>query len=174
MAKTGMVDDGAEGRVGKPIHAVIGVRRNGASTWYARRSDLMSNYKGVWSLPSIKFDPTTLPDPADIDAVQPFFDALSRERLGGVSMAVRSHLTSGTSDDNPMGVDVTLHLYDVTMPEEPTIEPRYYVDAAWMTAAEYQDAARGMPCGLCTRLWADHAWLMGWTDRPFVPTAEED
>lgn len=158
----------AAARRGKPIDAVIGVRRRGPTTWYVRRSQLMSNYKGVWSLPSIKFDPATLPDVHDLSVVQPLFDALSSERLGGVPIRVLSHLTSGSSDMNPMGVDVTLHLYEIDVPEEPVLQPRYYVDQAWMTAEQYEEASRGQPCGLCTRLWGDHAWLNGWADRPFI------
>lgn len=161
----------APGAPGRPIDAVIGVRRNGPLTWYVRRSQLMSNYKGVWSLPSIKFDPSTLPDVSDASRVQPLFDAMSHERLGGVPIRVLSHITSGSSDMNPMGVDVTLHLYEIELGRDPVLEPRYYVDQEWMTAERYEDASRGQMCGLCTRLWADHAWLMGWSDRPFIPHA---
>lgn len=153
---------------GGAIDAVIGVRRDGHRTWYARRSHDMSNYKGVWSLPSIKFEPTTMPDPMDVAAAQPLFDLLAAERLGGVPMRVMRHLTSGSSDANLMGVDVTLHLFEVEMPQDPILNPRYYLDQGWMTAAEYQEAARGQPCGLCTRLWGDFAWLNGWADRPFL------
>lgn len=153
---------------GEPIHAVIGVRRDGALTWYARRSLEMSNYKGVWSLPSIKFDPDVVRDVHDLDAIQRLFDALSTERLGDAPMRVMTHLTSGSSDQNPMGVDVTLHLYEVEMAKDPVLNPRYYTDAAWMDAAAYEQASRGQPCGLCTRLWGDHAWLSGYADRPFI------
>lgn len=153
-----------------PIHAVIGVRRDGPLTWYVRRSQHMSNYKEVWSLPSAKFDPASFRDVQDLDAAQTLFDGLSAQRFGGVPLRVLSHLTSGTSDANPMGVAVTLHLYEMAVPEEPLLQPRYYTDAAWLDAAAYEERSRGLPRGLCTRLWADYRWLRGYSDRASIPT----
>ncbi len=152
----------------QPITAVIGVRHDGPLTWYVRRSERMANYPGVWSLPSIQFAPVELPDIHDLDRVSGHFSRLSAERLGGVPVEVRRHLTSGTSDMNPMGVDVTLHLYLIDLPEEPTLDPAFYVESGWLDAAEYDDRSAGQPCGLCTRLWGDYAWLTGIADRPFL------
>lgn len=154
---------------GRPIHAVIGVRRDGDLTHYLRRSHEMSNYKDVWSLPSIKFDPETIDGIPSVDQAHALFETMSDERLGGVGVRTVAHLTSGSSDMNPMGVDVTLHLYEIALADDPILNPRYYTDQAWMTAEQYERASAGQPCGLCTRLWGDHAWLMGWTDRPFLP-----
>lgn len=152
-----------------PIHAVIGVRHDGPLTWYVRRSDGMANYPGVWSLPSIQFPAADLPDVGDLDAVAGHFSRLSAQRLGGVDLRVLGHLTSGSSDMNPMGVDVTLHLYRIEFAEEPSLDPAYYVEAGWLSPVGYELRSAGQPCGLCTRLWSDHAWLTGITDRPFVP-----
>lgn len=154
---------------GKPIDAVIGVRRVGGSTFYVRRSMHMSNYPNVWSLFSIQHDPVALPDVTDLAAAQPLFDAMSVERLGGVPVLVKSYLTSGSSDQNPMGIDVTLHLYEIDFAHEPVLNARYYTDADWLTAEQYEDRCADQVCGLCLRLWSDYAWLKGYTDRPFVP-----
>lgn len=155
--------------IGRPINAVIGVRRVGGSTFYVKRSPQMQNYPDVWSLFSIQHDPVGLPDVTDLAAAQPLFDAMSAERLGGVPVTVQSYLTSGSSDLNPMGVDVNLHLYEIDFKIEPALNPRYYTDAAWLTAEQYEDRCAEQVCGLCLRLWADYAWLMGHTDRPFIP-----
>jgi hypothetical protein len=128
----------------------------------------MANYPGVWSLPSIQFVPGDLPEATDLDVVAGHFRRLSAERLGGVPVRVLEHLTSGSSDMNPMGVDVTLHLYRIDLPEEPILDPRFYVASGWLAPAEYEERSAGQPCGLCTRLWSDFAWLSGITDRPFV------
>ena len=153
----------------KPIHAVIGVRRSGAATFYVRRSEHMENYPGVWSLFSIQYDPSSIVDEKDIKAVAPLFNAMSDQRLGGVPVRVKSYLTTGSSDMNPMGVTVTLHLYEIEFEKEPQLNERYYTDSAWLTAAEYEERCAEQVCGLCLRLWSDHAWMMGYTDRPFVP-----
>lgn len=154
---------------GKPINAVIGVRRFGGSTFYVRRSAQMANYPEVWSLFSIQHDPAALPDVTDLAAAQDLFDALSRERLGEVPVKVKSYLTSGSSDLNPMGVEVTLHLYEIVFDIEPILNPRFYTDGAWLSAEDYQERCAEQVCGLCLRLWSDYAWIMGYTDRPFLP-----
>ncbi len=153
----------------KPIHAVIGVRRSGGSTFYVRRSDHMQNYPGVWSLFSIQYDPSSVSDMTNLDAVAPFFNEMSAQRLGGVPVLVKSYLTSGSSDRNPMGVEVTLHLYEIELHEEPRFNEHYYTDGAWLTAEEYEVRCAQQVCGLCLRLWSDYAWIMGYTDRPFIP-----
>ena len=155
--------------MGKPINAVIGVRRSGASTYYVKRSDHMANYPGVWSLFSIQHDPAVLSDVTDVAAAQPLFDAMSKQRLGGVPVRVKSYLTSGSSDLNPMNVEVNLHLYEIEFVGEPTLNPCYYTDSGWLTAADYEDRCAEQVCGLCLRLWSDYAWLQGYTDRPFIP-----
>ena len=154
---------------GRPINAVIGVRRRGGSTYYVRRSDEMENYPGVWSLFSIQYEPSDLADVRDLDAAQPLFDAMSAQRLGGVPVRISRYLTSGSSDLNPMNVDVTLHLYEIEFDEEPHLNPRYYTASDWLDADEYEDRCAEQVCGLCLRLWSDYAWLSGYTDRPFVP-----
>jgi hypothetical protein len=155
---------------GEPITAVIGVRHDGPLTWYAKRSMAMGNYPGVWSLPSIQFTPDDMTDPKDLEAVSRLMRRMSAQRLGGVDVAVMNHLVSGSSDMNPMGVDVTLHLYRIGLEPEPTLDPAFYSDARWLDVVGYQSLSAGQPCGLCTRLWSDHAWLTGVTDRPFLPT----
>lgn len=154
---------------GKPIDAVIGVRRIGGNTFYVRRSERMQNYPGVWSLFSIQHDPAKLTDIRDLAAAQPLFDAMSAERLGGVPVRIKSYLTSGSSDLNPMDVDVTLHLYEIEFDDEPVLNPRYYTDGAWLSAEEYEERCAEQVCGLCLRLWSDYAWMHGYTDRPFIP-----
>lgn len=113
-----------------PITAVIGVRYEGPRAWYVRRSDRMANYPGVWSLPSIQFAPVELPDVHDLNRVTGHFSRLSQERLGDVGIDVKRHLTSGTSDINPMGVDVTLHLYHIELADDPVLDPAFYVESA--------------------------------------------
>ena len=129
----------------------------------------MDNYPGVWSLFSIQHDPAALPDVTDTAAAQPLFDAMSAQRLGGTPVHVKSYLTSGSSDLNPMGVEVTLHLYEIEFDHEPALNERYYTAGAWLTAAEYEERCAEQVCGLCLRLWSDYAWLQGYTDRPFLP-----
>ncbi|MER8388340.1 hypothetical protein NKH14_22970 [Mesorhizobium sp. M1380] len=153
----------------KPIHAVIGVRRAGGATFYVRRSEHMENYPGVWSLFSIQYDPVSVADVADLAAVAPLFETMSAQRLGGVPVRVKSYLTWGSSDRNPMGVEVTLHLYEIEFDEEPRLNERYYTDGIWLTAEEYEERCAEQVCGLCLRLWSDYAWIMGYTDRPFIP-----
>ena len=153
----------------QPIHAVIGVRYHGASTYYVKRSLKMANYPGVWSLFSIQFKPHELRNPKQVGGeVDELFGRMSEGRLGGVPVKVKSYLTSGSSDENPMGVEVNLHLYEVALAEEPRLDPRYYTDAAWLRPEEYEHLCAGQACGLCLRLWADYAWMTGLTERPFM------
>ncbi|MER9690020.1 MULTISPECIES: hypothetical protein [unclassified Mesorhizobium] len=153
----------------KPIHAVIGVRRSGDATFYVHRSQFMENYPGVWSLFSIQYDPGAIADITDLEAVTPLFEKMSAQRLGGVPIRVKSYLTQGASDQNPMGIDVQLHLYEIELDEEPRLNPRYYTEGAWLTAEDYEERCAKQVCGLCLRLWSDYAWIMGYTDRPFIP-----
>ena len=150
------------------LHAVIGVRYSGNRTFYVKRSRKMANYPGVWSLPSIQFERKQLPDPTNLFTVRNLMEKLSRERLGGFPIEVRSFLTAGDSAENPVGKHVFLYLYKIEMPREPRLNPDYYTEAAWLTAREYEQRSAGEPCGLCLRLWSDYAWMSGITDRPFV------
>jgi len=129
----------------------------------------MENYPGVWSLFSTQYDPASVEDVTDLEAVRPIFEAMSLQRLGGVPIRVKSYLTAGSSDKNPMGVNVTLHLYEIELDEEPRLNKRYYTDGVWLSAAEYEERCAEEVCGLCLRLWADYAWMKGYTDRPFIP-----
>lgn len=154
----------------KPIHAVIGVRRRGEATFYVKRSLEMANYPGVWSLFSIQFDPREIVDPREVGpTVKRLFTRMSDERLGSVPVTVRKYLTSGSSDDNPMGVNVHLHLYEISLGNEPRFDERYYTDGAWLRPEEYEARCADEICGLCLRLWADYAWLNGLSSRPFAP-----
>jgi hypothetical protein len=155
-----------------PIHAVIVVLHAGGLTWYVKRSDLMGNYPGVWSLPSRQYDPATFTDAHDLRRAQEIVDALSAERLGGVDLRVSRFLTEGTSGMNPMDVDVTLRLYKVELAPEPVLNPAFYVASEWMSPVRYQEASAGQPCGLCLRLWSDYAWATGLSERPFIPTPD--
>ncbi len=156
-------------QMNKPIHAVIGVRRIGGTTFYVRRSEHMENYPGVWSLFSTQYDPALVGDVTDLEQVTRIFQDMSAERLGGVRTRAKSYLTSGSSDQNPMGVQVTLHLYEIEFDEEPRLNPRYYTDGAWLTPEQYEECCAEQVCGLCLRLLSDYAWIMGYTSRPFIP-----
>jgi hypothetical protein len=153
----------------QPIHAVIGVRHNGPSTFYVKRSQEMGNYPGVWSLLSIQHQPEELADAEDLTAAARLFERMSEERLGGVPVKVQKYLTTGASDENPMNTWVSLQLYEIDLPHEPTLNPRYYTAGEWLSPAEYEERCAEELCGLCLRLWSDYAWIMGITDRPFIP-----
>lgn len=154
------------------LHAVIGVDCREGRTYYVRRSESMENFPGVWSLPSYRFAPSELKSPKDdLGTVQKLFARLSDERLGGTSIRVNEHLISGDDPDSPVGQHVFLHLYGITLFDDPNLNAAYYTDGAWLTPAEYQHRSAGQPCGLCLRLWSDYAWLAGMSDRPFVPQA---
>jgi hypothetical protein len=133
-----------------PIHAVIAVWHRGARTFYVRRSARMANYPLVWSPLSIQFDPKQV-DPLDLAQVQPLMDRMGRERLCGARVRVTSHLSSASCAENPMERRVFLHLYEVELDVEPTLDSAFYSDAAWLEPPEYQQRAAGATCGLCTR-----------------------
>ena len=154
------------------IHAVIGVWRRGDLTYYVKRSKEMENYKGVWSLLSIQFEPSELRDRSDLHKVQELMEQMSDERLGGTPISVMNYLDSGNSSHNRYEKHVYLHLYEVRLQREPTLNPDYYTLGAWLTAQQYEERNAGQPCGLCMRLWSDYAWLTGIADRPFVPRGE--
>lgn len=155
------------------LFGMIGVSYLRDRTFYVKRSMHMQNYPGVWSLPSIQFDPARI-DPHDVEAAQAQLERMSEERLGGARLRVSELLTFGDSDFNPIEKHVYLYLYKFEFVTPPRLNPVYYTEMSWMTAAEYEEAARGQPCGFCIRLWSDYAWLHGITDRPFVPHRPED
>jgi hypothetical protein len=161
--------DAAMGHDLPKLFGVIGVWYRGDRTFYVKRSDRMRNYPGVWSLPSIQFDPAVLTNNQDLGAVQRYVNMMSAERFGGVPIRTLEFLTSGDSDENPIGMHVFLYLYRIEMRAEPVLNPEYYTDMKWMTAEQYERASYGQQCGLCMRLWSDYAWLRGITDRPFIP-----
>src|SRR6266536_4468826 len=132
--------DAAMARDLPKLFGVIGVWYRGDRTFYVKRSEKMRNYPGVWSLPSIQFDPAVLADKGDLDAVQRYVDRMSAERFGGVPIKTLEFLTSGDSDENPIRMHVFLNLYRIEMRSEPVLNPEYYTDMKWMTAEEYERA----------------------------------
>ncbi len=149
------------------LHAVIGVWFRGPLTWYVRRSLQMENYPGVWSLPSVRIARDEILDPANLELAAPAFRRMSAQRLGGAPITVQQYLVSGSSENNPMHIQVTLHLYAIDFATSPRLNPAYMTEARWMSAAEYRRASAGQQCGLCLRLWSDHAWLLGLAEQPF-------
>jgi hypothetical protein len=138
------------------IHAVIGVWYRGDETFYVKRSAKMENYPGAWSLFSIQYDPAEMPDSLDLDAAQVLMERMASQRLYGAPIRVRSFLTASTCTNNPIDKIVNLRLYHVEFDREPSLNPDYYVDSAWMTREEYV-ARRGIAvCGSCLRMWLDY------------------
>ena len=120
------------------LFGIIGVAYQGKRTFYVKRSRKMHYYPGVWSLLSTQFDPDDLPDVRDLSSVQKYMDQISRERLGGISIVAKEFLTSGNSDLNPIERDVYLYLYRVELGDTPVVNPDYYTEMEWMTAAQYE------------------------------------
>ena len=142
---------------GRPLHAIVLVLHDDDLTLYVKRSGAMEKYPGAWSLPSMQYDPDAFEDPNDLARAQELATALSDERLGGAALRIKRLVTEGSSDDNPMGVDVTLRLYEMEMRSEPVLDDRYYVGSAWMSPERCREKSTGGPSGLCVRLWADHS-----------------
>jgi len=151
------------------LFAIIAVAHDGERTFYVKRSSRMTNYPGVWSLPSIQFDPCDLDDYTNLDRVETYVRKLSEQRLHNAQFVMSEFLTSGSSDVNPIDRDVHLYLYRIALKSQPSLNFDFYTDSKWMTAAEFEEASANQACGLCVRLWADHAWMLGITDRPFNP-----
>ena len=143
------------------IEAVIGVWFKNGRTFYVKRSSRMENYPNAWSLLSIQFTPEELPEFTDLDAVQRVMEKMSEERLGGTPVRLVRYLKSTRCSDNPMQVSVTLHLYQIELEREPELNPRYYVDSAWLTAEEYIKTSENATCGLCMRMWSDYCYQSG-------------
>ena len=155
------------------LHAVIGVWHEGAVTYYVRRSHKMAYYPGVWSLLSIRYTPRELTSPENLTQVSTLMQRMSNERLGNVPVVVQNYLISGDSDQNPYGIHVYLHLYQIEAAREPTLNSTYYTEGSWLSTLEYEQKSARQACGLCLRLWSDYAWLAGITDRPFVAHINE-
>lgn len=151
------------------LHAVIGVWYEDEKTFYVRRSSKMKNYPLVWSLLSIQYELSSLPDPNDLKTVQSMMEVMSKQRLGGVPLNVKRFLASDNSDHNPIERHVFLHLYEIEILTPPILNPDYYVDSDWLTFEEYEIRNVDSQCGLCMRMWGDYAFLHGITDRPFNP-----
>ena len=156
-----------------PIHAVIGVRYTRAETFYVKRSDMIENYPGVWSLPSIQFSPKPQLDMLDMKQVQPHFDQLSLQRFGSIKIGLSRFLTAGNCAQNPMQRRVFLYLYEIQLDEEPILNPGFYVDAAWLTPEEYRVRAANATCGLCLQLWSDYCFKNGLSTNRFAPEPKE-
>ena len=156
------------------IQAVIGVWPKGERTFYVKRSPWMENYPNVWSLMSVQFAPDELADFLDLGSVQRIMERMSQERLGGAPVRVVRYLKSARCSDNPMGVPVRLHLYEIELDEEPPLNPEYYVDSAWMTPKEYTAASANSTCGLCMRMWSDYCVDNGLCETRFAPEVVED
>lgn len=150
------------------LHAVIGVWYRDDRTFYVQRSDKMENYPGAWSLFSIQYDPDELPDSLDLTRVQRLMDRMSGERLHGTPIVVRRFLTASTCTENPINKIVNLWLYRVELNSEPVLNPEYYIDAAWMTPAEYLDRRGNALCGSCLRMWSDYCYKRGLSDTRIV------
>ena len=150
------------------LYAVIGVWHRESTTYYVKRSEKMENYPGLWSLFSIQYQPEELPDPEDLTRIEPLMQKMSKERLCGQPVTVKSHLIAGDSDNNSIDKHVFLHLYEIEFGREPDLNPDYYEVGEWLSPEEYEHRSAGKKCGLCLRLWSDYAWLAGLTDRPFI------
>ncbi|MBP9757313.1 MAG: hypothetical protein KBD06_01820 [Candidatus Pacebacteria bacterium] len=118
----------------------------------------MENYPGVWSLPSIQYEPAELPDPFDLDAASRIFARMSAERFGSATIRVEEWLTAGRSDENPMQRMVELVLYRISIDGALALNPRYYTDCGWLKRPDFKirTMLTPLPCGLCTRLWEAH------------------
>src|ERR1700688_3150571 len=97
------------------LFGIIAVAHDDDRTFYVRRSQKMINYPGVWSLPSIQFDPRDIADLKDPHQVQRYMEKISSDRIGGVQIKAKAFLTSGDSTDNPISRHVFLHLYAVEL-----------------------------------------------------------
>ena len=94
---------------------------------------------------------------------------MADDRLHGAPVRVVRYLSSASCADNPMRQRVFLHLYEVDFATEPKLVPAFYVDAAWLEPAEYEQRAAGATCGLCMRMWSDHCVRHGMAERRFAP-----
>lgn len=160
--------------VSQNIDAVIGVWSKDGRTLYVKRSGQMENYPNVWSLLSIQFNPEELSDFTDLEAAQRIMERMAEERLGGASVKLVRYVKSARCSDNPMHVPVTLHMYQIELEYEPKLNPRYYVDSAWLTPEEYTKASENATCGLCMRMWSDYCYESGLSKTRFAPRVRPD
>jgi hypothetical protein len=156
------------------IDAIIGVYVQDDRTFYVKRSPSMENYPNAWSLLSIQFTLDELQDFLDLPSAQRVMERMSQERLCGAPVHVVRYLKSARCSDNPMGVPVRLHLYEIELEEEPRLNPEYYIDSAWMTPEEYTVASANSTCGLCMRMWSDYCVENGLCETRFAPEVVED
>lgn len=129
----------------------------------------MENYPGTWSLFSIQFKPEQLPKSTDLAAAQRLMDRMSHERLGGAPVEVVEFIARTRTSHNPINAIVDLCLYRIELSVEPALNPRYYVDAAWMTAQEYMSRRTNKSCGTCMRMWSDYCYKSGLSSTRFAP-----
>jgi hypothetical protein len=148
------------------LHALIGVIRKGDKTLYVKRSQLMENYPGVWSLLSGRADRHEVSDSLDLTAIQKCVDRLSTERLQGTPLAVKRFLTSAQCDKYDHRL--FLYMYEIQCDGIPRLNPRYYDDARFMTVDEYLAASHDSMCGLCMSMWSRYCVRNGLADRPFA------
>ncbi len=151
------------------LHAVIGAWHRGERTFYVQRSNKMKNYPGAWSLFSIQYAPEELPDSLDLDRVQRVMERMSAERLHAAPVRVRRFLTASTCTHNPIDMIVSLRLYDIEFESEPSLNPDYYVDSAWMSPVEYLQRCGNATCGSCMRMWSDYCYKHRLCEFRFAP-----
>jgi hypothetical protein len=151
------------------IHAMIGVWFKDGKTFYVRRSEKMQNYPNVWSLLSIRFEPTSFAHDTDLVVARDLMERMSRERLSGIGITVCRYLTSAHCFSNPTGSRVFLHMFEVELDDLPMLNPEYYSDFAWLTPEEYAARSVGASCGLCVRMWSDYSVRHGLTRQAFAP-----
>jgi hypothetical protein len=137
------------------LYAVIGAWYRGDRTFYVKRSEKMQNYPGAWSLFSIQYDPSEMPDSTDLATAQRIMERMSDERLYGAPVQVRAFLTASTCNNNPINKIVNLRLYRMELERQPALHRDYYVDAAWLTRTELETRRGNTVCGSCLRAWFD-------------------
>lgn len=153
---------------GEPeLHAVIGIWTRGEETYFIKRSEQMENYPDVWTLFSIQYEPDEIDDPKNLGQAQIIMNRMSEERLYGSPVTVNQHILTEESDENPIDTYVHLDLYEIEFPQEPSLNPRYYVGGEWLTLDEYASRNTSETCGSCMRMYWDWAWMQNKVDKPF-------
>jgi hypothetical protein len=158
----------------REISAVVGAWHRDGRTFYVKRSTSMENYPNVWSLLSIQFRQDEFPDFTDLVAAGNMMRKMAEERLGGVSIRLVRYAKSARCSDNPMGVPVTLHLYEIELQGKPILNPHYYVASEWFAPEEYVRASENTACGLCMRMWSDYCYERGLSKIRFAPSVRQD
>ncbi len=148
------------------LHAIIGVATQGKWVLYVKRSELMENYPGVWSLLSHRVTRDEISKFWHYSAVQPFFERMSEERLEGIPIRVDKFLTAAYCDK--LDHRLYLYMYQLRCDTVPKLNPHYYTEARFMTAEEYLEARQGGMCGLCLSMWSQYCLKNGLVDKPFA------